>query len=109
MGDSTNNLELVRFILRGGGGSFSYFVQHRFGKIIRDWKKGLKWIQIWKQKENPVIVKGLAFADDIAILTSITEEAREALENMHDTSSKTGLQIYHEQYKFKDMDTKSTD
>lgn len=51
-------------------------------------------------------IKCLAFADGLAIITWTPEEARYAIQKLHEISIKTDLQIYYE--KTQHMDSKST-
>lgn len=106
MGEASDPFEIDTGVRQGDGLSpllFNIVLE----KIIREWERQVKGIQIGKQKNNRVVVKCLAFADDIAILTNNREEARVALEKLHVTAAKAGLQISYEKTQF--MDTKSAD
>lgn len=69
-------------------------------KIVRTWENEIKGIQLGIKKEQRIRVKCLAFADDLAILSNNREEARLALEKLHEISQKTGLQISYEKTQY---------
>ena len=69
-------------------------------KIIKKWENQVKGIQLGKTYANKTIIKCLAFADDLVILSNNRQEAQEALELLHEISAKTGLQISYEKTQF---------
>ena len=69
-------------------------------KIIKEWETKVKGIQLGKTRANKTIIKCLAFADDLVILSNNRQEAQEALELLHEISAKTGLQISYEKTQF---------
>jgi len=106
MGEISDPFEIHTGVRQGDGLSpllFNIVLE----KIIRVWEKQVKGIQIGKQKDQRIIVKCLAFADDIAILTNNRKEAEFALEKLHEIALQAGLQISFVKTQY--IDTKSSD
>lgn len=106
MGEVSEPFEIKTGVRQGDGLSPILF-NSVLEKIIRTWEKGVSGVKMGRHKDRTVNIKCLAFADDIAIITKNRQEAKEALETLHEISAKAGLQISYEKTQY--MDTKSTD
>lgn len=92
MGEVSDPFE-IRSGVRQGDGLSPLLFNIVLEKVIKTWEKDTRGIQIGKKKEHVMNIKCLAFADDLAILTNTRQEAKEALERLHEIAEKTGLQI----------------
>ena len=69
-------------------------------KVIREWQKETKGINIGRLRKDKIHLDCLAFADDLAILSNNRQEAIQSIEKLHEIAAKCGLQISFEKTQF---------
>lgn len=107
MGEISEPFEIHTGVRQGDGLSPLLF-NIVLDKIIKQWEEKVKGIQLGKRCANKTIIKCLAFADDLAILSSNIQEAQKALELLHEISAKTGLQISYEKTQYMERKNNNT-
>lgn len=91
---------LINTGVRQGDGLSPLLFNIVLEKVIREWEKEVKGIQIGIKINLREKIKCLAFADDLAIFTENHKDTIHAIEKLQEIAQKTGLQISYEKTKY---------